>query len=81
MVGSPVAAVPLQLQFSFGQWATFLPLMMGGTVHITARFSADWANQIIRNQPITHFAAVPTMLRLMFEGERINRHMCILTGG
>ena len=81
MVGSPVAVVPLQLQFSFGQWATFLPLMMGGTVHITARFSADWANQIIRNQPITHFAAVPTMLRLMVEGERVNRHMRILTGG
>ena len=81
MVGSPVAVVPLQLQFSFGQWATFLPLMMGGTVHITARFSADWANQIVRNQPITHFAAVPTMLRLMVEGERVNRHMRILTGG
>ena len=81
MVSSPVAVVPLQLQFSFGQWATFLPLMMGGTVHITARFSADWANQIVRNQPITHFAAVPTMLRLMVEGERVNRHMRILTGG
>ena len=81
MVSSPVAMVPLQLQFSFGQWATFLPLMMGGTVHITARFSADWANQIVRNQPITHFAAVPTMLRLLVEGEPINRHMRILTGG
>ena len=55
--------------------------MMGGTVHITARFSADWANQIIRDQPVTHFAAVPTMLRLMVEGERDNTHMRILTGG
>ena len=78
---SPLALVPLQLQFSFGQWATFLPLMMGGSVYITAHFSADWANQIIHNQPITHFAAVPTMLRLMLEGERDTRHMRILTGG
>ena len=77
----PVAVVPLQLQFSFGQWGTFLPLMMGGTVHITARFSADWANQIIRDQPVTHFAVVPTMLRLMVEGERDTTHMRILTGG
>ena len=77
----PLAIVPLQLQFSFGQWATFLPLMMGGTVHITARFSADWANQIIRDQPVTHLAAVPTMLRLMMEGERSNTPMRILTGG
>ena len=81
MFDSPVALVPLQLQFSFGQWATFLPLMMGGTVNITARFSADWANQIMRNQPITHFAAVPTMLRLVLEGEYDTRHMRILTGG
>ena len=25
--------------------------MMGGSVYITAHFSADWANQIIHNQP------------------------------
>ena len=77
----PVAVVPLQLQFSFGQWAIFLPLIMGGTVHITARFSPEWAGQIIRDQPVTHLAAVPTMLRLMMEGERSNTSMRILTGG
>ncbi|MEK9850835.1 MAG: AMP-binding protein, partial [Candidatus Puniceispirillum sp.] len=81
MSREPVAVVPLQLQFSFGQWATFLPLMMGGTVYITAGFSADWANQIMRDQPVTHFAAVPTMLRLLLEGAQIKRHMRILTGG
>ena len=81
MSREPVAVVPLQLQFSFGQWATFLPLMMGGTVYITAGFSADWANQIMRDQPVTHFAAVPTMLRLLLEGAQVNRHMRILTGG
>lgn len=81
MVGTPEAAVPLQLQFSFGQWATFLPLMIGGAVHMTARFSPDWADQILQNQPVTHFAAVPTMLRMMVGGEQSDRDLTILTGG
>jgi len=81
METEPFFVVPLQLQFSFGQWATFLPLMREGVVHITEQFSANWASQIIRDKPVTHFAAVPTMLRLMLEGERVERHMHILTGG
>jgi len=81
MEGTHQAAVPLQLQFSFGQWATFLPLMMGGSVHMTARFSPEWANQVLRNHPISHFAAVPTMLRMLVEGEKSNSDLTILTGG
>jgi long-chain acyl-CoA synthetase len=81
MGGAPEAVVPLQLHFSFGQWATFLPLIMGGSVHITTRFSSDWANKIIKDQPVTHFAAVPTMLRMMLGGEYSYRNLTILTGG
>ncbi len=55
--------------------------MREGVVHITEQFSANWASQIIRDKPVTHFAAVPTMLRLMLEGKRVERHMQILTGG
>lgn len=81
MEGGPETAVPLQLQFSFGQWATFLPLMLGGRVHMTARFSPDWAEHLLSGHPLTHFAAVPTMLRMLGKGTPCVRPLNFLTGG
>lgn len=78
---APESLVPLQLLFSFGQWATFLPLMLGGTVHFSARFSADWVHRKLAERQISHLAAVPSMLRMLANGPRINRPLSILTGG
>ncbi|MBY5987302.1 class I adenylate-forming enzyme family protein [Roseovarius atlanticus] len=81
MPASPVAAVPLQLQFSFGQWATFIPLMQGGTVHMTGRYSNDWMANLIRSEQLTYMAAVPTMLRMLVGTTPGNQAIEILTGG
>lgn len=79
--GQPVAAVPLQLQFSFGQWATFLPLCLGGTVHMTSRFSRDSIEALLAKGQLTHLAAVPTMLRMLMDGPVRDGPLTILTGG
>ncbi|WP_026759046.1 class I adenylate-forming enzyme family protein [Sediminimonas qiaohouensis] len=81
MTGKPVVAVPLQLQFSFGQWATFLPLSLGGTVHMTSRFTPAWIENLVALRCLTHLAAVPTMLRMLVDGPADSLPLSILTGG
>ncbi|WP_163851680.1 class I adenylate-forming enzyme family protein [Pseudooceanicola aestuarii] len=83
MPPAPEAIVPLQLPFSFGQWATFVPLMQGGIVHMTARFDPATVLRVMEARPVTHLAAVPTMLRrLAQEGRgRTGGAFTILTGG
>lgn len=81
MPAAPVAAVPLQMQFSFGQWATFLPLMQGGTVHMTGRYSNDWMADLIRSGRLGYMAAVPTMLRMLAGAAPTDHAFEILTGG
>ena len=78
---APEVIVPLQLQFSFGQWATFLPLMLGGIVHLSARFSAEGIMGKVGERPVTHLAAVPSMLRMLARGASLKQPLCILTGG
>ncbi|MCV2882991.1 class I adenylate-forming enzyme family protein [Actibacterium sp. XHP0104] len=81
MKPAPTAIVPLQLLFSFGQWATFLPLMLGGTVHMTGRFSTDWAARVMGAADFDYLAAVPTMLRLMLNTIRTDHAFDVLAGG
>ena len=60
-----VTLVPLQLTFSFGQWATFLTLSRGGTVHLRDRLDPADAAELIARAGVTHLAAVPTLLRML----------------
>lgn len=78
---APVAAVPLQLQFSFGQWATFLPLMQGGTVHMTGRYANEWMADLIRSGRLDYMATVPTMLRMLAGFAPTEHRFEVLTGG
>lgn len=80
---SAVTLVPLQLTFSFGQWATFLTLSRGGTVHLRDRLEPTAAAELIAQAGVTHFAAVPTLLRMLpapppGSAQRLSQ---ILTGG
>jgi long-chain acyl-CoA synthetase len=76
-----VAAVPLQLIFSFGQWVTFLTLLRGGTVRMTDRFDAKSTAQALIEGTYDYIAAVPTMLRMMLDGSGATTPFTILTGG
>lgn len=81
MPDAPTSIVPLQLVFSFGQWATFLPLMLGGTVHLSDKFDTNHIGRLIADQNVTHLAAVPTMLRMLLNGPTSDHAFSILTGG
>lgn len=78
---APVALVPLQLLFSFGQWATFLPLMSGGTIHMTGRYSSHWVARKLETSEINYLAAVPTMLRMLAGSAISEQSFQVLTGG
>lgn len=73
--------VPLQLTFSFGQWVTFLTLMRGGTVHLSEGFEPATLQHRLAEANIGHFAAVPTMLRMISPGPGPGPAVRILTGG
>lgn len=75
------ALVPLQLTFSFGQWVTFLTLMRGGTVHLSEGFDPATLQHRLAEAGIDHFAAVPTMLRMIPPGPAPGPPVRILTGG
>lgn len=78
---APVSVVPLQLLFSFGQWASLLPLMLGGTVHLTNHFKTAWVENIIKEKEVDFIAAVPTMLRMMIGSIQTDQSFDVLTGG
>lgn len=81
MPPEPVSVVPLQLVFSFGQWASFLTLMKGGVVHLSDRFDPDGIARAISGGSVDYLAAVPTMLRMLLRTTGDTRPFCILTGG
>lgn len=76
-----VASVPLQLIFSFGQWATFLTLLRGGTVVMTDRFDTDATASMLAEGRVAYLAAVPTMLRMLLDHPGAPARFTILTGG
>lgn len=76
-----VTAVPLQLTFSFGQWATFVTLMQGGTVLMSSRFDPVATAQALSDGTCQGLAAVPTMLRMLPDGVTSALPVTILTGG
>lgn len=55
----------LQLTFIFGQWVSFLTLLKGGYLIMRSRFRAPDVLDDLNVHGISHFAAVPTMLRAM----------------
>ena len=76
-----VSVVPLQLIFSFGQWATFLTLLCGGIVVMSDRFDADAVTNRLADNGCDYLAAVPTMLRMMLDRPGPASEFTILTGG
>lgn len=76
-----VSAVPLQLIFSFGQWATFLTLLQGGTVLMSTRFDAEAISKMLADGKLDYLAAVPTMLRMLLDHPGAPTPFTILTGG
>lgn len=76
-----VTAVPLQLTFSFGQWATFITLMQGGTVLMSSRFDPVATAHALSNGACQFLAAVPTMLRMLPDVAMSASPITILTGG
>ncbi|NBT40366.1 MAG: long-chain fatty acid--CoA ligase [Alphaproteobacteria bacterium] len=77
----PICIMPLQLIFSFGQWATLLPLMYGGTVYIGSKFDPQRTFGCLAEHPSAYLAAVPSMLRMMLDQGPIHKPFTILTGG
>ena len=61
------ALIGLQLTFSFGQWATWLTLLNGGTVHLRGRFDAAEVHGLVASGAIRRYPAVPTMLRHLLD--------------
>lgn len=61
------AFVGLQLTFSFGQWATWLTLLNGGTLHLRGRFDPAEVSGYLAGGAIDRFPAVPTMLRKLLD--------------
>lgn len=55
----------LQLTFIFGQWVSFLTLLKGGYLIMRSRFRPSDILDDLNSHGISHFAAVPTMLRAM----------------
>jgi long-chain acyl-CoA synthetase len=55
--------VPLQLNFIFGIWATFLPLLVGGSVRLLEKFDPTGVAALPARERITDLVLVPTMLR------------------
>jgi acyl-CoA synthetase (AMP-forming)/AMP-acid ligase II len=61
------ALVGLQLTFSFGQWATWLTLLNGGTLHLRGRFDPGEVSDMLASGTIDRFPVVPTMLRVLLD--------------
>jgi len=76
-----VSAVPLHLNFSFGQWVTFLTLLRGGTVIMSDRFDASAIAKMIAKGRLNYLAAVPTMLRMLLDNPGSSSNLTILSGG
>ncbi len=55
----------LQLTFIYGQWVSLLTLLKGGCLIMQHRFQPFDVPDDLEAHDITHFAAVPTMLRSM----------------
>ena len=70
MIGAEIGYEPgqsmligLQLTFSFGQWATWLTLLGGGTVHLRGRFEPRHVLGDLEAHGIARWPAVPTVMR------------------
>jgi malonyl-CoA/methylmalonyl-CoA synthetase len=76
------AFVGLQLTFSFGQWATWLTLLNGGTLHLRGRFDPGEVSAMLASGTIDRFPVVPTMLRVLMDlGGALEFGGHILAGG